>query len=58
MAEMPTDLRTPKELSRLLRVHPATIRRWIRLKILKGYRVGGRWRASEAAARGLVRESA
>lgn len=52
----PDDLRTPKELARILRVDAATVRRWLRAGTLRGWRVGGRWRGSEADARAMIRE--
>jgi excisionase family DNA binding protein len=55
MQEIPPDLRTPKELARLLGVHAATVRRWIREGVLTRWRVGGRVRARESEALALVR---
>lgn len=55
VAEIPGDLRTPKQLARLLGVDATTVRRWLRGGRLRGYKVGGRWRGSEADARGMIR---
>lgn len=52
--DLPSDLRTPKQLARVLGVHVTTVRRWIREGRLPGFRIGGRARASEAAARALI----
>lgn len=51
--DVPKDLRTPKKLAKLLDVHVSTVRRWIREGRLRGYRIGGRHRASEADAMAL-----
>ncbi len=56
MTELPQDLRTPKQLAKLLGVHVTTIRRWMREGRLKGYRIGERSRASQAAALALYVE--
>jgi excisionase family DNA binding protein len=53
----PGDLRTPKQLAKLLDVSVSTIRRWIRDGTLTGYRLGGRWRASQAEALALYRRA-
>lgn len=54
MSELPADLRTPKCVARLLGVSVSTVRRWLREGRLRGYRIGGRCRISEAVARALV----
>lgn len=54
MNEIPTDLRCPKKLAKALDVSSSTIRRWIRTGKLPAYRIGGRWRASEAEAKALI----
>jgi excisionase family DNA binding protein len=51
--DLPADLKTPKQLARRLDVHVSTVRRWMRRGALAAYKIGGRWRASEAAALAL-----
>ncbi len=42
------ELLTPEEVSKLLKVDPATVRAWLRDGKLEGYKLaGGRWRISE-----------
>lgn len=54
MGEPPDDLRTPKQLARVLDVSVNTVRRWMRDGTLRGWKIGSRWRASEAEARALL----
>jgi excisionase family DNA binding protein len=41
MADNPSDLLTPNEVAELLRVHPATVTRWIRLGLIEAMRLPG-----------------
>jgi excisionase family DNA binding protein len=46
---------TAEEAAVILRVHPETVKRWLRAKLLVGKKVGGRlWRipANEVVAKG------
>ena len=38
------DVFTPKELGKILDLHPATIRKYIKDGKLTGFKIGGRWR--------------
>jgi len=41
-----TDFETTEEFAARLRLHPETVRRWIRSRRLHGVRVGRHWRIS------------
>lgn len=56
MDALPDDLKTPKQLAKRLDVHVTTVRRWMRTGKLKGFKIGGRCRASLAAALALYVE--
>lgn len=45
---MTTDLLTVAEVAALLRVSPATVRRWLTAGDAKGVKVGKSWRVSQA----------
>lgn len=53
--QVPADLRTPKQIAKLLDVHVTTVRRWLRAGVLPGWKVGGRLRASLADLSALVK---
>jgi excisionase family DNA binding protein len=49
MADKPSDLLTANEVAELLRVHPATVTRWIRLGLIEAMRLpGGTYRIARS----------
>jgi excisionase family DNA binding protein len=48
------DLMTVPEVAATLRLHPQTIRRWIKAGTLPAARIGRDYRVSEAAVRALL----
>lgn len=45
---------TVHEVAALCRVHPATVRRWLRSGLLPGRHVGQQWRVSQADLTGFL----
>jgi excisionase family DNA binding protein len=53
--DIPDDLLTTPEAAALVRVHAASIRRWVRTGLMPGYRLrGGHIRVSRAAVLAMV----
>jgi excisionase family DNA binding protein len=44
-----------KEASKLLNVHPQTVRRWVRGKKLSGWIVGGRYRVNPTSIKSVLK---
>ena len=58
MSGKPSDLLTPKEVAELLRVHPATVTRWIRLGQIRAVRLpAGTYRIPSEEVERLLREA-
>jgi excisionase family DNA binding protein len=42
-----TQIMTTKEIAKYLGVHEMTVYRWLKKKILPGFKIGGRWRSKK-----------
>ena len=48
----------PSEVAEILGVKPATVRDWLRMGQIEGYRIHGRWRIRPSALHGYVADDA
>lgn len=48
---------TPEEIAKVLRVHPKTVREWLREGTLKGLRLKGLWRIPKIEFERFIKES-
>jgi len=47
---------TPEEIAERLKIHPGTVREWLRQSKLKGIKVGKLWRVEEEEFKRFLKE--
>lgn len=53
---MNDELLTVNEVAQILKIHPFTIRLWLKQGKLSGVKIGGRWRVRRSALEGFIGE--